>query len=264
MIKNYIFVLIVSVYFGASLATGEESGTCIKSEQELISLLNAGPVEEGQEQFLSTLKKYIESVHAGDITLNKDVILKASKYAYFIGDQLIREESRAIILELIGEFALQDEICLEAKRICEGEIEIDVISDKELGKARSEFESKALDYIEILMQPTSRTITRREVNKKIEYLLGIEYIDCQFRAMCIKVRYMLQNMNLTEEETLMSLLNSLKGEVENKFDEYEYDEVIRSVRLSIEARRLSGMESQLVYELESFLNETVPVSERCQ
>lgn len=255
LIKRLYLLLMVSVFFGASSVRSEESNVIKHEEKELVNVLSAGPVSDAQEHFLPALNKYISSIRSGDITLNEDLILKASKYAYFIADQSERAKSYVTILQILNDMNLKSETCLEAKRICAGQVGLTGISSTQVREVRAEFENKALDYIEILMRGGDGTISQKEANAEIEYILGFEFIELEFRAKCLKARHVLKTINTPEEENIIKMLNELKAENKSESDSLHFKKVIESVRSNIEVRRLAGIRNELMAELESFLRD---------
>jgi hypothetical protein len=255
LIKRLFLLFIISAFSGVTSVRGEESRTIKNEGKELIYILNTGPVNDAQAHFLPALNKYISSIRSGDAALNADLILKASKYAYFMADQSERAKSYAAILQMLNDMDLESESYLEAKRICTGQINLTGKSSTQVSTVRAEFEDKALNYVEILMRGGDGTITQKEANTEISYILGLNFVEHGFRAKCLEVRHVLQTINSPAEKNIMKILNELKVEKKSESDRLVFKKVIESVRSSIEVRKLAGIKNELLAELESFLRE---------
>lgn len=255
LIKKLFLLFMASAFFGVTSVRSEELRTIKYEEKELIKILNAGPVNDAQEHFLPALNKYISSIRSGDATLNDDLILKASKYAYFIADQSERTKSYTAILQILNDIDLKSETCLEANRICAGQVGLTGISSTQVRKVRAEFENKALDYVEILMRGGDGTISQKEANAEIDYIFGLDFIKHEFRAKCLEARHILKTINSPAEKNIMKILNELTAEKKSESDRVHFKKVIESVRSNIEVRRLAGIRNELLAELEGFLRE---------
>ncbi len=261
-IHKTIIVIAISVFCEGVVLAEEECLSLNKVEKELITILNAGPNIEGQDQYLSALGGYINSVLSGSIALDNELILKSAKYTHFLSDETIRMKSRKMIIGVLGELESLGEKALEAKRICKGELDFTGISHEKVKKKRAEFEEKALGYIDILLKGGDGSISLSEAREKADYLLRIDYAEYPYRAKCLKATYILQSVNSSREKEIIDILHELRTTKKNDSDEFMYDRVIGSLRVNIEVRKAGGTDDKLLPQLEAYLSEVGKVSSR--